>query len=116
MDAEAKLAFIREKARQNERDPEGIKVIWSRHAVTELVADDLIRRQVERALQECELIEDYPVLHRPLPDCLVLAWLTPGEPVHAVVAIDLERDRIFMVTVYKPSEEEWGDDWRTRKK
>lgn len=67
-------------------------------------------------MQECDLIEDYPVLHRPLPDCLVLAWLMPGEPVHAVVAIDLERDRIFMVTVYKPSEEEWEDDWRTRKK
>jgi hypothetical protein len=81
-----------------------------------LVADHLTRRQVERALRECELIEDYPALHRPLPDCLVLGWLTPNEPVHAVVAIDLERDRIFMVTVYKPSEEEWEDDWRTRKK
>lgn len=116
MEAEAKQAFVREKARENERDAEGTKVMWSRHAVTELVADDLTRRQVERALQECELIEDYPVLHRPLPDCLVLGWLTPGEPVHAVVAIDPERDRIFMVTVYKPSEEEWKDDWRTRKK
>ena len=55
-------------------------------------------------------------LHRPLPDCLVLGWLTSAEPLHAVVAIVLERDRIFMVTVYRPSEEEWEDDWRTRKK
>jgi len=47
---------------------------------------------------------------------LVLDWLTPNEPLHAVVAIDLERDRIFMVTVYRPGEEEWEDDWRTRKK
>jgi len=116
MDAEAKQSFIREKARQNERDPEGTKVFWSRHAVTELVADDLTRHQIEWALQECELIEDYPVLHRPLPDCLVLGWLTPGEPLHAVIAIDEERGRIFMVTVYRPSEEEWEDDWRTRKK
>lgn len=115
MDAEAKQSFIRGKVRQNERDPEG-KVVWSRHAVTELVTDDLTRHQVERALQECELIEDYPALHRPLPDCLVLGWLTPDEPLHAVVAIDLERGRIFMVTVYRPSEEEWEDDWRTRKK
>ena len=56
MDAEAKQSFIREKALQNERDSEGTKVVWSRHAVTELVADDLTRHQVERALQECELI------------------------------------------------------------
>ena len=68
------------------------------------------------ALQECELIEDYPALHRPLPDCLILGWLAPDEPLHAVVAIDLERDRIFMVTVYRPCAEEWEDDWRTRKK
>ena len=116
MDAEAKQSFIREKALQNERDSEGTKVVWSRHAVTELVADDLTRHQVERALQECELIEDYLTLHRPLPDCLVLSWLTSGEPLHAVVAIDLERDRIFMATVYRPRQEEWEDDWRTRKK
>jgi len=116
MDAEAKQSFIREKARQNEGDPEGVKVVWSRHAVTELVAEDLTRYQVERALQGCELVEDYPALHRALPDCLVLGWLTRVEPLHAVVAIDLGRDRIFMVTVYRPSEEEWEDDWRTRKK
>ena len=116
MKAEAKQTFIREKARQNERDPEGTKVVWSRHAITKLVAEDLTRHQVERALQECELIEDYPALHRPLPDCLVLGWLAPVEPLHAVVAIDLERDRIFIVTVYRPSEEEWENDWRTRKK
>jgi hypothetical protein len=80
------------------------------------VADDLTRHRVERALQECELIEDYPALHRPLLDCLILGWLAPDEPLHVVVAIDLERDRIFMVTVYRPCGEEWEDDWRTRKK
>ena len=116
MDAEAKQSFIREKVLQNEGDPKGTKVVWSRHAVTELVADDLTRHQVEQALQECELIEDYLTLHRPLPGCLVLGWVSLGEPLHAVVAVDLQRDRIFMVTVYRPSREEWEDDWRTQKK
>ncbi len=48
-----------------------------------------------------EGIEDYPALHRPLPDCLLLTWLTTPIPVHAVIALD--QDRILLVTVYQPS-------------
>jgi hypothetical protein len=67
------------------------------------------------ALETSEVIEDYPALHRPLPDCLVLGYLATGEPLHAVIALDEANDRLFIVTVYKPSREEWQDDWRTRK-
>jgi len=115
MDPQLKQSFIREKALQNTRDPQSARVLWSRHAITELVADALTRQQVEQALQKCELIEDYPALHRPLPDCLVLGWLTTTEPLHAVVALDQQKDRILIVTVYRPSEEEWEHDWRTRR-
>ena len=116
MDAKAKESFIREKASQNEHDAGGTKILWSRHAVTELVADELDRRQVERALQACKVIEDYPTLHRPLPDCLALSWLAPNNPIHAVVAVDIERDRLLIVTVYVPNHKEWENDWRTRKR
>ena len=116
MDIGFKESFIREKAFQNQQDPEGARVLWSRHAITELVADSLTRQQVERALQGCDLIEDYPTLHRRLPDCLVLAWPTTNMPLHIVVAVDLELDRILLVTVYRPNEEEWEHDWRTRKR
>lgn len=115
MEAEAKRSFIQEKALQNAQDAQRARVLWSRHAITELVADDLTRCQVERALQRCELIEDYPALHRPLPDCLVLGWLSSEQPIHAVIAVDIERDRVFVVTVYRPNAEEWENDWRTRK-
>lgn len=37
------------------------------------------------------------------------------EPCHAVVAIDEENDRLLIVTVYRPSLEEWEDDWSRRK-
>ena len=114
MDAKAKQSFIRQKARENQRDPQGNKVLWSQHTIVELVFDLLTRSQVESTLETCEVIEDYLALHRPLPDCLALGWLAPGEPVHAVIAVDPDRDRIFMVTVYRPSAEEWKDDWQTR--
>jgi hypothetical protein len=115
MRPEFKQQFIRDKAYQNAQDTEGVYVLWSRHAIQELIADDLERSHVERALQICEIIEDYLALHRPLPDCLVLGWLAEGEPIHVVVAVDVEQNRIFIVTVYRPDTREWGNDWQTRK-
>jgi hypothetical protein len=116
MDAAAKQDFIRWKARQNKTDPEGVKILWSRHGILELANEGWTRALVEEALQYSEVIEDYLTVHRPLPDCLVLSWLPSGEPLHAVIAIDEAHDRLFVVTVYEPSTEEWEDDWRTRKK
>jgi len=115
MDTAAKQSFIRRIAKQNRSDLEGTRVIWSAHAVIELVAEDLTRQAVEGALETCTVVEDYPTLHRPLPDCLVLGYLEDGQPIHAVTAIDTEQDRILIVTVYQPNEQEWEDDWRTRK-
>jgi hypothetical protein len=116
MNKEDKQPFIRWKACQNRSDPKGTKIRWFRHGITELVNEGWSRVLVEEALQNSEIIEDYPALHRPLPDCLILGWLATGEPLHAAVAIDEVNDRLFVVTVYKPSREEWEDDWRTRKK
>jgi hypothetical protein len=116
MTANEKQNFIRWKARQNQSDPEGTKILWSRHGIAKLIIEGWSRVEVENALQYCSIIEDYPTLHRPLPDCLVLGWLMPGNPFHAVVAVDESNDCLFIVTVYKPLLEEWEDDWQTRKK
>jgi len=110
-----KQNFIRSKAIENKNDPEGQKILWSRHAITELLNDELTRSEVETAFVTCEVIEDYPAQHRPLPDCLVLGMLGHSDPLHVVVAIDEVNDRIFIVTVYRPLKERWENDWRTRK-
>jgi hypothetical protein len=110
-----KQTFIRRKAKENIESVDGTQVYWSRHAITELVQDQLTRAEVETALQNCEVIEDYPATHRPLPDCLVLGHLPSTHPIHVVIAIDQARDRIFVVTMYRPLAERWVDDWRTRK-
>jgi hypothetical protein len=115
VDAITKQAHIRRLARENQVDPDGARILWSRHAITELFNEGWQRVDVELGLQRCDLIEDYPHLHRRLPDCLVLGWRDNGEPFHAVVAIDAAKDRLLIVTVYKPSDEEWDNDWRKRK-
>jgi len=110
-----KQSFIRQKAQENSAQPSGQKVLWSRHAIAKLVVENFSRQEVERALTSCDIIEDYPVQMRPLPDCLVLGWLVERQPMHAVVAIDEPNDRIFVVTVYRPDLKRWENDYRTRK-
>jgi len=116
MDKIDKQRFIRQVATRNVHDPDASKVLWSRHAVAALINDHLQRRNVEDALQHCQVIEDYPPSHRPLPDCLVLAILADGRPIHVVAAVDESNDRIFIVTVYIPASDRWEDDWQTRKR
>ncbi|ETX05941.1 MAG: hypothetical protein ETSY2_20075 [Candidatus Entotheonella gemina] len=108
-------AFIDRKARENIEHPDGTQMDGSRHAITEMIQDQLTRSEVETALADCEIIEDYPTTHRSLPDCLVLGRLPNTQPLHAVAAIDEARDRIFVVTIYRPSPKRWEHDWRTRK-
>jgi hypothetical protein len=95
--------------------PANEKILWSVHAIKKLRAEGLRKALVEESLKACELIEDYHTEGRPLPDCLVLGFIS-AEPVHIVVAIDTDFDRILIVTVYRPSVERWEDDWKTRKR
>lgn len=116
MDAAAKQVFIRRKAQESLHDPVGTGILWTRHGVAELANEGWTRKQVERGLVTAEVIEDYPTLHRPLPDCLALGWLAPRRPFHAVLAVDNERDVLVVITVYQPSLEEWEYDRKTRKR
>jgi hypothetical protein len=111
-----KQGLVRQASTRNVYDPSGSNVLWSRHAVAALVDDNLPQREVEEALKQGQVIEDYPATHRPLPDCLVLANLADGRPLHVVIAIDEPNDRIFVVTVHIPTRDRWEDDWRTRRK
>ncbi|MEW6408675.1 MAG: DUF4258 domain-containing protein [Nitrospirota bacterium] len=110
---EEKEQFIRQKAK--EHIPEiNEKISWSLHAVKKLRIERLRKKEVENSLKECIIIEDYVMEDRPLPGCLALGFIG-SIPVHSVIAIDMDFDRIFVVTVYRPSLERWENDWKTRK-
>lgn len=83
--------------------------------MSELIDEDWDVAWVERALGNAEVIELYPVRHRPLPDCLVLGWFTSDQPFHAVLAVDEVKERLLVVTVYRPRAEEWENGWRVRR-
>ena len=113
MTPEEKETFIRRMAK--EHIPTVNETIsWSLHAVKKIRIEGLRKSEVENSLKECIIIEDYPAEGRPLPDCLVLGRIGQ-EAVHAVVAVDRDFDRIFIVAVYRPSPSRWENDWKRRK-
>ncbi|MDD5309293.1 MAG: DUF4258 domain-containing protein [Deltaproteobacteria bacterium] len=108
-----KEIFVRSAFHENASSG-GNRVLWSGHATMRLVCFPWSRAEVEKALAACEIIEDYPVGHRTLPDCLVLGFIGRKRPVHAVVALDTGKNRVLVVTVYIPDRSRWKDDWQKR--
>lgn len=108
MNALTKQTFLRQKATER-------KIKWSRHGLSALASEPVSVGDVEIALRQAEVIEDYPHLHRYLPDCLALAYVFSNMPIHCVVAVNIPQDYVLIVTVYQPTGQEWEDDWRTRR-
>jgi hypothetical protein len=114
MNIEEKERFIRQKA--NEHVPvTKEKIYWSLHAVRKLRLEGLRKKSVENCLRQCVAIEDYPAKTRTLQDCLVLGFVG-SDPLHSVIAIDKDFDRILVITVYRPSTDRWENDWKKRKR
>jgi len=61
-----------------------------------------------------EIIERYPE-DKYLPSYLVFAQ-HEGQALHVQIAADRENENIRIVTAYKPSQDEWEEDFKTRRK
>lgn len=86
------------------------------HAERERQADKITVAELEIALQDCDVIEDYPEDTRG-HSCLALGF-AGTRPVHAVCTIkDVPRE-LLLITVYDPSlrPEKWDDGFRRRRK
>jgi uncharacterized protein DUF4258 len=89
-------------------------VVVSRHAVLELEEDGL---DLDALLMETcsgEVIEDYPTDPRG-PSCLVCSVLEPGVWVHTVWGWDAVGEIAVLITAYRPTQEKWNEDFKTRK-
>ena len=86
----------------------------SEHADSEMEYDNVTRQMLAAAIGKDlpEVVEDYPHDLRGA-SCLVLAWLSPTEPVHVVIAYWTEIPRV--ITVYRPNLERWHEDYKTRR-
>lgn len=97
-------AYIREAVRSGDYE-------LSLHADEERLNDRLMITDLENVLRSCEILEQYQDDPRG-ESCLVLGF-SEGRPVH-VVCGKTRQDKLFLITVYRPSEPKWKDP-RTRR-
>lgn len=81
------------------------------HALRRRVKRNISTSEIESAILSGEIIEEYPD-DFPYPSCLINGFIKDEEPVHIVCAI---AQRIKIITIYKPEEDEWID-YKTRRR
>lgn len=88
---------------------------FSKHAEREREADEILVEELEEALINCEVIEEYPDDPRGV-SFLVLGF-SGNRPIHTVCSIRTEPEELLLITVYDPSRHphEWIDNYRKRK-
>ena len=81
------------------------------HAITEAKKDGVEPEDIVYALLKGKIIERYPERQR----ALVYGKMLNELPVHVVCNYS-DPELLYVVTVYIPSDEEWGGNYQRRKK
>ena len=87
----------------------------SKHAERERELHRITVEELEQALRNCDIIEEYPNDPRG-SSCLVLGFCQ-RRPIHAICTIKAAPEELFLITIYDPSERphKWTDDYRQRR-
>lgn len=105
---ERELSRLLGKLAKNDR------LAFKKHALLRMYQRKIMVDEVREALLNGEIIESYQS-DRPLPSFLLLGYTFERRPLHVVVALDLEGDMAWVITVYQPSDEEWEEGFRKRR-
>jgi len=68
---------------------------------------------VKKLLSDGNIIEEYQS-DFPFPSVLICGFTDNDRPLHAVVGIDIESCRLYLITIYEPSSEKWSKNYTER--
>ena len=88
------------------------KIRWTNHVIIILLQRNINQKDVENALINGEIIEEYENDY-PYPSCLVLDINLNNDVLHIVCGSNDEE--LWIITAYYPDKKEWEDDMKTRK-
>lgn len=100
------IAFIQDRVR-------GRKIYWTYHVNMRLAGRFIPRESIVNAVDSYELVEAYSA-DKYLPSYLVLGRYQ-ADYFHVLFAADVEDDNVRVVTVYRPSPDEWEADMKNRR-
>ena len=87
---------------------------FSSHAIKKMIARGITDKAIISVVQTGEIIEEY-LDDIPYPSKLLLGWVDK-QPIHAVIAQNVEMAECIVITTYKPDLKFWHDDLKTRRK
>jgi len=85
--------------------------IFSAHASDRAAQRAIRSLEIEQAIAQGEVIEDYPD-DKYGPSCLMMGYSDAKRPLHIQVSYP---PKVKIITVYEPSPHEWESDLKTRK-
>ena len=88
------------------------KIRWTNHVVVRLFQRNISQIDVENALLNGEIIEEYENDY-PFPSCLVYGINLNNKVLHIVCGSNGEE--LWIITAYYPDNIEWKEDFKTRK-
>lgn len=88
------------------------KLRWTEHIMIRLLQRNINQSDVENALLNGEIIEEYEEDY-PYPSCLVYGINLKNKVMHIVCGSNGEE--LWLITAYYPNSSEWEDDLKTRK-
>ncbi|WPX08750.1 DUF4258 domain-containing protein [Anaerocellum danielii] len=89
------------------------KIKWQNHMIQRMRERNITRTDVLECIQNGEIIEEYEKDY-PYPSCLILGRAKNGNALHVVCAVG--EGWLWLKTAYHPFEDEWCDDFKTRRK
>lgn len=78
---------------------------FSDHAVKRMIERNIDRREVEEAILNGEIVEEYPD-DKYSPSCLIYGRTGQGRPLHVQASLP---PKVAIITVYEPDPAEWAD-------
>ena len=86
---------------------ESVAYEYSLHAVDQSILRRVSRYEVEEAIGQGQIIEDYPS-DKYGPSCLIFGLTSGGRPIHVQCTHPAEY-KIKIITVYEPDSKQWVD-------
>lgn len=91
------------------------KIMISRHADRRMKERGFYLKEIMDSYNTFEIIEEY-YEDKPFPSFLIWGKTRKGRIFHQVVAYDEKEKECIIITIYEPSEKEWLDDYKRRRK
>lgn len=89
------------------------QLVFSTHALKRMLERSISSVEIRHVLASGEVIKEYPD-DTPYPSQLVLGW-SGKRALHIVIAIDIQAQKIYIITVYEPDADVWESNRRRKK-